>query len=47
LLFAFVEFGALVGQPIDTAHSALIAWRDRVAARPSAADSANPKQGLN
>lgn len=35
LLFAFVDFGATVGQPIDPALKNLNAWRDRVAARPS------------
>lgn len=46
LLFSFVEFGAMVGQPLDPALANLAAWRDRVAARPSAADSANHKQGV-
>ncbi|MGH6632114.1 glutathione S-transferase family protein [Sphingopyxis sp.] len=46
LLFSFVEFGAMVGQPLDPALTNLVAWRDRVAARPSAADSANHKQGV-
>jgi glutathione S-transferase len=46
LLFAFVEFGGMVGQPADPAFTNLTAWRERVAARPSAAASANPKQGL-
>ena len=40
LLFAFVEFGAQVGQPLDPANKNLAAWKDRVAARPSAAASA-------
>jgi glutathione S-transferase len=35
LLYAFVEFGATVGQPLDPALKNLNAWRDRVAARPS------------
>ena len=35
LLFAFVDFGATVGQGIDPALKNLNAWRDRVAARPS------------
>ena len=35
LLFAFVEFGASVGQPLDPALKNLAAWRERVAARPS------------
>lgn len=46
LLFAFVEFGAAVGQSLDPANTHIAAWQGRVAARPSAADSANPKQGL-
>ena len=46
LLFSFIEFGAMVGQPLDPALTNLVAWRDRVAARPSAADSANHKQGV-
>ncbi|WP_156256764.1 glutathione S-transferase family protein [Sandarakinorhabdus oryzae] len=37
LLFAFVQFGAAVGQPMPAAARWLPAWRDRVAARPSAA----------
>lgn len=36
LLFAFVEFGAQVGQPPDPALSRLAEWRTRMAARPSA-----------
>lgn len=46
LLYSFVEFGAAVGQPPDPALANLAQWRDRVAARPSAAASANPKQGI-
>lgn len=46
LLYSFVEFGAMVGQPFDPAHINLAAWRDRVAARPGAAASANPKLGI-
>ena len=46
LLYSFVEFGAMVGQPPDPALANLAAWRDRVAARPSAAASANPQQGI-
>jgi glutathione S-transferase len=37
LLYAFVEFGALVGQPLPGDMPRLAAWRARVAARPSAA----------
>jgi glutathione S-transferase len=40
LLFGFVEFGAQVGQPLDPANKTLAAWRERMAARPSAAASA-------
>jgi glutathione S-transferase len=40
LLFAFLEFGAQVGQPLDAANRNLTAWQARVAARPSAAASA-------
>ncbi|OSZ72788.1 glutathione S-transferase [Sphingomonas sp. IBVSS1] len=36
LLFGFVEFGAQVGQPLPDGLTWLPAWRDRVAARPSA-----------
>lgn len=46
LLYSFVEFGAMVGQPLDPAHINLAAWRTRVAARPDAAASANPKLGI-
>jgi glutathione S-transferase len=37
LLFCFVEFGAQVGQPLPGGLNWLPAWRDRVAARASAA----------
>jgi len=37
LLFAFLEFGAGVGQPLDPKCSNLQAWYERVAARPSIA----------
>ncbi|GAO80893.1 MULTISPECIES: glutathione S-transferase family protein [unclassified Sphingopyxis] len=46
LLYSFVEFGAMVGQPLDPALTNLAAWRGRVAARPSAAASANPQMGI-
>lgn len=46
LLYSFVEFGAMVGQSPDPALTHLAAWHDRVAARPSAAASANPQQGI-
>lgn len=37
LLFCFMEFGGMVGQGLDPAHRRLAAWRERMAARPSAA----------
>jgi glutathione S-transferase len=37
LLYAFVEFGAQVGQPPNPANKNLAAWQARVAARPSVA----------
>jgi glutathione S-transferase len=36
LLFAFLQFGASVRQPLDPANTNLTAWYDRMAARPSA-----------
>lgn len=46
LLYSFVEFGAMVGQPLDPALTNLAAWRTRVAERSSAAASANPQYGI-
>jgi glutathione S-transferase len=40
LLFAFVDFGGQVGQPLDPAFAKLTDWFGRVKARPSAAASA-------
>ena len=40
LLYAFLDFGGGVGQPLDPANKNLTAWKDRVAARPSVAASA-------
>ena len=40
LLYAFVDFGGQVGQPLDPANKNLAAWKERVAARPSVAASA-------
>jgi len=40
LLFAFLEFGARVGQPLDPANKNLTAWYERVSKRPSIAASA-------
>jgi glutathione S-transferase len=36
VLFAFLEFGASVGQPFDAANRSLTAWFEKVKARPSA-----------
>jgi glutathione S-transferase len=46
LLFCFVEFGGMVGQPIPEGLSKLKAWTARVAARPSAAVSGDPQNGV-
>ncbi len=46
LLYSFVEFGPQVGQPFPDELARLAAWRARVAARPSAAASADPHNGL-
>ena len=46
LLFAFVEFGAMVGQPIPDGLANLKVWHARVAERPSAGVSANPQHGI-
>lgn len=35
MLFAFLEFGAQVGQPIDAAHDKISAWFDQMKSRPS------------
>ena len=35
VLFAFTEFGAQVGQPLDPAHKNVGAWYDRVQSRES------------
>lgn len=40
LLFAFLDFGAAVGQPLDPACGKLTEWFGRVKARPSAGASA-------
>ena len=40
LLFSFMDFGAVVGQPIDPANKKVVDWFERVKARPSAAASA-------
>jgi len=36
MLFAFLEFGARVGQPLDPALANIAAWYERMKARPSA-----------
>ncbi|RED17324.1 glutathione S-transferase family protein [Parasphingopyxis lamellibrachiae] len=46
LLFCFVEFGSTVGQSAPAELANLHAWRARVAARPSAALSGNPQNGV-
>jgi len=40
LLFSFIDFGGVVGQPLDPAFAKLNDWFARVKARPSAAASA-------
>ncbi|MGZ3376592.1 MAG: glutathione S-transferase family protein [Phenylobacterium sp.] len=40
MLFAFIDFGGQVGQPLDPAFGKLTAWFERVKGRPSAAASA-------
>lgn len=39
LLFAFLDFGASVGQPLDPANANILRWYERMKARPSAAAS--------
>lgn len=46
LLFCFVEFGEVVGQSAPAELTNLHAWRERVATRPSAAISGDPKSGV-
>ncbi|WP_292964290.1 glutathione S-transferase family protein [Novosphingobium sp. UBA1939] len=36
LLFAFLDFGVSVGQPLDPANANILRWYERVKARPSA-----------
>ena len=36
VLFAFLEFGASVGQSLDPANRSVAAWFEKVKARPSA-----------
>jgi glutathione S-transferase len=40
MLYAFLEFGAQVGQPLDAKNKTIAAWQERVKARPSAKASA-------
>lgn len=40
LLYAFIDFGGQVGQPLEPEFKKLTDWRDRVKARPSATASA-------
>ena len=40
LLFAFIDFGGMVGQPLDPGYAKLNAWFARVKERPSVAASA-------
>lgn len=42
LLYAFLDFGAGVGQPLDPKLANLTAWMERVAKRPSAEASLHP-----
>jgi glutathione S-transferase len=35
MLYAFIEFGAQVGQPLDAKNKNIAAWQERVKARPS------------
>lgn len=46
LLFCWLDFGKVVGQPIPDTCANLNAWHARVSARTSAAISADPKNGL-
>lgn len=46
LLFCLADFGAMVGQQIPDDCGKLKDWHARVAARPSAAISANPHNGI-
>lgn len=42
ILFCALDFGASVGQPLDGALRNVVSWKERVAARPSAAASLHP-----
>jgi glutathione S-transferase len=43
-LYVFLDFAGQVGQALDASNKNLAAWKDRVAARPSAAASAAAAQ---
>ena len=43
-LFAFADFGAMIGQGIPESLTNLQAWFKRIAARPSVAASVHPSQ---
>jgi glutathione S-transferase len=45
ILYCALDFGGSVGQPLDPGLANLNAWRDRVAARPSAEGSVHPAAG--
>jgi len=42
ILYCAVDFGASVGQPLDSSLANLTAWKQRVTSRPSAAGSLHP-----
>ncbi|MEB2283237.1 MAG: glutathione S-transferase [Polyangiaceae bacterium UTPRO1] len=42
ILYAALDFGATVGQPLDPALTNVGSWRERIAKRPSAAASLHP-----
>jgi glutathione S-transferase len=42
ILYCALDFGASVGQPLDDALKNVVAWKARVASRPSAAASLHP-----
>lgn len=50
ILYCALDFGASVGQPLDGALTNVVAWKERVGARPSAAASLHPQSaatGMN
>jgi glutathione S-transferase len=42
ILYCALDFGASVNQPLDSTLTNLVSWKERVAARPSAAGSLHP-----